>query len=271
MINSVQELITIMNNQGCKHWQLFNQYNATNPVSIADSEQLGENPDLSASLARLQQFFTMLGPGTYYVKYNTKNVFSKGYMADQVINQRTSAEVAKVGGVGAVIPDGYISKSELDSRLREMKLEQEISNLKSQIGSLKDGEGAKTIIDKLMDNPEISKGIGNLISKLAEAIVPPKPQLIRQTATIGMAGFDETEKTEKPEEKKPENNSDEPEHIKNLNDDQYNEIAGKMADDCTDLWFLDPEFPEVLPKLLVFAKNNPDQYKNVKGILKTLA
>ena len=273
MINSVQALTTIMNDSKCNHWRIFNTYNASNPIAIASSEALGPDPTMDQSLARLNQFFNMFGPGTYYVQYNDKNLWTKGFNASQVTHQVQPAlqQQGNIGNVG--VPEGYVSKAELQLMLADLKKENEIAGLKDQIKALKDGDGSKHWFEKLLDNPEISKAIGNLITKGGELISPPPAPVHRLPVNIGTVGFkDETNKVgnEESENAKSDNEQEEPEHIKNLNDDQWNAVALPMNEICLEMWALDPEFPALLPKLLNLIKTNPDVYNSTKGMLKML-
>lgn len=266
MFNSPEDLIKTMREGGLYHWELYRIYNNNNPTPIATSEHLGkdETIDPDKSLRLLSDTFNVLGPGQYYIKYNTKCYFNKGAFAADVVNRQSSASNATVSGIGAV-PTGYVSPIELDLRLKLMQQEFENKNLQNRIGSLEKGEGAKSLVEQIIDyakgDPNIGKGIGELISSFARKM---NPQVIRQTSTIGTTGFD---KPTGAEVDKNDVDTDEPEHIKKLTDEEFEKAQMQMLENCIALWHVDPDFPTLLPKLLLLAKEQPAKYGMAKTML----
>lgn len=263
MFLTPEDLIKTMRQGGLYHWELYRTYNSNNPQPIVTSEHLGKGEDIDPekSLRLLSDTFNMLGPGQYYIKYNTKCYFNKGAFAADVTNRQVSASPS-VTGIGA-LPAGYVSPSELDLRLKLMQQEFENKNLQNRIGSLEKGEGSKTLVEQIIDyakaDPNIGKGIGELISSFANKM---NPQVIRQTSTIGTTGFDK-----KQDEKKDEQQVPEPEHIHKLTDEEFEKGQSDMLENCIALWYIDPDFPTLLPKLLLLAKEQPAKYGMAKTML----
>lgn len=266
MFNCPEELIKSMREQKACHWELYRTYNNNNPSPIATSEHLGKDDtiDPEKSYRVLGDHFNVLGPGQYFVKYNTKHYFNKGYMSADVVNRQGAVtSTPNVSGIGA-IPPGFISADVLELRLQMMQKDFENKQLNDKIGALQKGEGAKTAIQQVIEyvnsNQHISKGIGDLISSFANKI-NPRP-IIHQPSTIGTTGFNKGEGDASAETEQLE-----PEHVKNLTDDQYEKVQSEMLSTVIALWYLDPDFPTVLPKLYQLAKENPSKYNMAKTLL----
>jgi hypothetical protein len=266
MFNSPDDLIKSMREQRACHWELYRTYNNNNPSPIATSDYLGKDDtiDPEKSLRVLSDHFNVLGPGQYFVKYNTKHYFNKGYMSADVVNRQSAASTASnVSGIGA-IPQGYITADVLELRLQMQQKEFENRQLNDKIGALEKGEGAKSAIQQVIEyvnqNQHISKGIGDLISSFANKI-NPRP-IIHQPSTIGTTGFNKGEANTGAETEQQE-----PEHVKSLTDEQYEKVQSEMLSTVIALWYLDPDFPTVLPKLYQLAKENPSKYNMAKTLL----
>lgn len=267
MISNPDSLIKLLQDQKCAHWQLFKTYTVNNPLPIATSfDLLGDNPDLKVSTERLSNLFQSLGPGTYHIRYNTKNNFSRGCNAADVNNPVLSTQNngPGIGGFG-VIPDGYVSLKELDAKIAAIHQEYKMQQLSDQIAALKNGDGAKSVIEKVLEyvngNPELSKAVGNFISGFAQKFTGA-PILQQQTAVAGIKGFEDDDN--KGNKADATTTADIPDHLKELSDDDYNKQMDEMDRMCEELWHKYPDFPQFLKSFAEKVINNPTIYQTAK-------
>ncbi len=273
MLQSASDLIQLMKEQNCAHWKLYKVYDKSNPLPIASSENYfpgAAEIGLDSSTQKLEQLFRTLGPGTYTIRFNTKNEFNRGVNTVDVKHEMNSLQQPGIGSVGFTgIPEGYVSMDVLNAKLEKLKHDRAIEKLEEEIAELKRGTDEKpwlqNFIGELIKNPEVAKGIGSLISGVASKMTGG---VINQPVMTGIHGFEEG-KTEAPVMKKEEEQREpQPEHVVKLSDEDYNTLFDQIDAMNQDLFKTFPDWPETFAKFYQKIKENPAIYETIKVYLK---
>lgn len=270
MITSIDALLQVLKESQAGHWKLFRDYNRSDPSPIAASiTMVGADPELDLSLAALRRVIDALGPGKYHVRYNTVDTFNRGYFStDFMVGSNTASLTQASQGIAGINALGYVTPDQLADKLELQRKDYEILQLQHQINAIKEDKENGGMIGSIMKvlngNPELSKAVAQVISGVAGKVMP-HPQIHTRTAHVGTVGYD-TEKKDHPGSSGPDDQF--PDHIKNLSDDEFENVQITMQDACLSLYAIDPEFPELLPKLFAMAQKEPQKYAMAKTFLK---
>ena len=172
-------------------------------------------------------------------------------------------------GIAGIYSAGYVTPDQLQDKLLLQQKEFEIRQLQERINAIQqekeNGGMIGSIMKVLNGNPDISKSIATLISGFAGKVMPQPQNVVN--AKVGTIGLH------------PENNADRlseqstddqplPEHLEKLSEEDFIKIQEEMQTNCLQLWAIDPDFPNILPKLFELASKEKGKYDLAKTFLK---
>lgn len=243
MVVGIEELIKIVQQNDIKNFEVRSTLSDSNSTQLRTDEK--QTPQEKINLLRAVMSnnygrFHLLG-------YDTQSQ-AKGRMdIEFMIREEAAHEPARQEPQRpqmSAVPEGYISKTEVEQMLENVTLKNELSGLKSQVEDLKKEK-------KELETPvnEFFKNLAPIASVLAQGLISKHVPAMAQAATIGEVGAD-------------------PEQEQAINEKI---IEQNKIDDLLDRWETeDPEALEMLKKIVELCENNRAMYDTAKNMLKNM-